>query len=168
MTDDRSEAQGLGGASSEEAHQLVIEIVRRFTDALGYAFVVHLTASIDVLFQPLVDVFVASSLVDLRFVVKLDLGNQKPREASRLVMLLGVLGLRLTKSCAAFQSGRRDVLSARFLGNIRSNGRSRWRGRGWRRSRLWCGLRRHCECRNRCRGEAVRPARGGSGLRIHL
>src|SRR5437016_5481211 len=73
-------AERSGVAVREDAHELVVKVVRRLPDVLTDALVVHLAAAVDVFLQPLVEILVLAALIDLRLVVELDLGDEEPCE----------------------------------------------------------------------------------------
>lgn len=102
-------------AVREDAHELVVKVIRDFAHIIGNALVVHLAAAIDVFLQPLVQIIVAPTLIDLCFVVELDFRNEQTREATRFVVLLRVFGLVGAKNVRAIDVRRRDVLRRRTI-----------------------------------------------------
>src|SRR5688572_2291615 len=67
------ETQGVRIAVGEDANELVVEVVRVLAHVFANPLVVHLPAAVDVFFQTLVQIAVSPALLDLRFVVELDL-----------------------------------------------------------------------------------------------
>src|SRR5712691_3132737 len=74
----RLQSERAGVAVGENANELVVEVVRRLANVFRNSFVVHLSAAVDVFLQPFVKVLVLPSLLDLSFVVQLDLRDQQP------------------------------------------------------------------------------------------
>src|SRR5437867_1033333 len=73
-------------ALTERMHQLIIEVIELGRNYGRDSFFVHLAAAVDVVLQALVEVIAATTLGDLRFVVKLDLRNQEPGKAAGVVV----------------------------------------------------------------------------------
>ena len=63
-----------------------MKIIVTGSDRRRDPLVVHLTRAIDVFTKSIVDVALVTALADLLFVVELDLGNQQPGEAPRVVV----------------------------------------------------------------------------------
>src|SRR5690349_24706517 len=78
----------FGAAVREDSHQLFLEEVRLRAHVGRDALVVHLPAPVDVLAQALVEVAALPALEHRALVVELDLGDEQPREAARLLVAL--------------------------------------------------------------------------------
>src|SRR5437763_878790 len=72
-------AQLVRVAFGQCLHQLVVKVIEPRGDGGRDALVVDLTAAINLVLQPVVQVEAAAAFVDLRRVVELDLGNQQSR-----------------------------------------------------------------------------------------
>src|SRR5437667_6948809 len=96
FTGRHSQAEGAGVAVGENAHELVVEVIRRFADILRNALVIHLPASVDVFLQTLVKIFVLAPLLDFSFVVQFDFRHEQPRESPPFVVLFSRFARRRT------------------------------------------------------------------------
>ena len=79
-------AEFVGISFSQSIHQLLMKIVMPCSYWRRDAFVVHLARPIDVFPQPIVKVTAAAAVLHFLFVVEFDFRNQKPGEASRVIV----------------------------------------------------------------------------------
>ena len=78
-------------AFSQRIDEFIVEIVELRRDCRIDSLLVHLPAPIDVFFEPVVKIVVASAVRNFLLIVKFDLANQKTREPARVVVEFLVL-----------------------------------------------------------------------------